>query len=346
MKKIKKGLISSTIGYVLGIILLIMGVVVVPYSMVIQPYAEYIRYKDSAVTINAVVSDIYEYEDSDDDEHYEIYLSYDYRDKQYRDVLWETISTDRYNVGDIVTVKISIDEPEYVLKSNRGTGGLEFILVVYAMIVAGIVYDRSFYNTKKNDDLKFIDGRMIVNDLSPKAFIAVINAVFGFLAGMCGAWFFLSSMGINLNFVPGVLFIAIITFIATLCYIYRIPQKGYRINIHRCLKKWSENDGETTFNYVQFEAIRKTSHGGKVFSRAEENVNYYLVMKGENIKEIYDTRKWILSGDDNNLRVDMKKADVIKVLFRVCIDAVVCPVIMFFIPLLYEVVAQIASRLI
>lgn len=70
----------------------------------------YNRYSDSFATVEATITDIAEWEDSDGDTHYDVYICYSYGEKQYK-TEYSKYSSSMYE-GQTISVKIDPENPD------------------------------------------------------------------------------------------------------------------------------------------------------------------------------------------------------------------------------------------
>ena len=109
-----------------------------------KPYVDHQKHKKAAVDVNAVVSRVEVNEDSEGDKDYEIYLNYSYLEKDYKDIYWEEIASEDYVRGQQIVIRIDSENPEYVLKNDVGTRGFIIVILAFAIVVAGVIYESHF----------------------------------------------------------------------------------------------------------------------------------------------------------------------------------------------------------
>lgn len=291
------------------VVIIAFFLIIGPYGIAIKPYAEYLRYKDVAAEVEAEISYINVYEDSDDNKQYELYMTYTYDGVPYEDIYWETVSADRYNMGDIVSIKILPENPTYIMSTEIGTIGMNVTMLLYSIALAGLIYERSFYCTKENSGKRYITDKMLATSLRPRAFLAIAQVLIFTCSGIYSAKLFMPELVGNLTLAnvllaAGVLFVCI-TVIKTL----NLPKKGFVFGVHRCVSKWNEDGNDTTISHTRFDRIDKTNHGGKVFDRAIEGFQYYVVQNSKGyVCEIFDITRWTPKVEDRSLKSGSKFA--------------------------------------
>jgi len=125
----KKVLLKIFVWLLIAVIV-VFNLIVLPYGLAMKPYSEYLRHKDVAVEVEANVSYIHIYEDSDDDKQYELYMTYTYDGVFYEDIYWETISSDKYEVGDSVVIKVLPENPAHIMSADIGARGIKIVMFV------------------------------------------------------------------------------------------------------------------------------------------------------------------------------------------------------------------------
>lgn len=333
MKKILKCL------FVIGCLMAVGFSAVLFFSSVAIQYADYLEHKGSLVSVPATVSRVQEYEDSDDDVRYNIYLSYEYDDDFYENVFWESKSKSQYDEGDEINVKISSDDPEYIKPTDIGGGSLIFVLLVISSIVAACIHDTWFYKNKNVNDIRFIDEKVIMRELSPKLNFALANVAFGYGVGFVGSVFFLPDLINNMAFAFWGCLIGLVLLFIGIIRTLNLSDSEYSINVHKCLNCWSENDGDTTSNYVSFENIHEKSHGKKIFEHAVPGVPYYVLRnKRGSIMEIYDVHTWKLDVDFAGFKEGRRKS-----VLKGIIGFLSAGAIMFLVPVVFRIISQIIA---
>ncbi len=326
------------------VLIVVVGAFAVAFSYgITNPYSDYLENKDDLVQINALVSNMREFEDSEDDTYYKIYLTYEYDGELYENIYWEDTYKDDFSIGKEIEVEISSVNPKYIRKTDIGKRYLIIILISISGVLAAVIYSAGFYKIKSTDDLRIIDENAIARELSPCAVYAFINGVIGFGVSMYGASLFLPEIVTNRK---NAILIVVVGF-ALLCWtILRTKKSGvgeYTITTNLCTKKWSESDGDSSSDYVRFENIPGNIRTGrKVYSHSEEGKYYYVLSntKGE-IREVYDVKKWVLKVDNDNWDKAGKK-----VVLNAFANALLISVVVFFIPLILKLTSlSLAGKL-
>ncbi len=306
------------------------------FAVFISDYAQHEKYEGTFVKVNATVSKVTEYYDSDDGDSYKIYLSYECGDKLYKDVYWMETSSDDYSRGDKLNIEVSSVNPEYINQSGKLANQIVFIFALLSIATSWFVYSSSFYKTGKNlDERRILNEKMIIYELSPKAVSALMNSLFGFGAVMCGGAVFMPSVYTTNGWAEMFFVFGIIIFILLALRVHNVSKERIVIDSHKCKATWTESDGDTTSEYVQFEGIIEKSHGRKVYAHAQSGNTYYVLKnKKRQVREIYDVNEWTVSVDNNNLN-----SAAWKVVRRYFIETLVVSVFMFLVPFLYDLMA-------
>ena len=308
------------------------------FAIFVSDYAQYEKYDGTFVKVNAMVSKVTEYYDSDDGDSYKIYLSYECGDKKYTDVYWMKTTSDDYSKGDILTVEVSSDNPEYINQSGKLSNQIAFIFVILSVVTSWFVYSSSFYKKgKTRDDRRILNEKMIIHELSPKAVSVLMNSLFGFGASMCGGAVFMSSVYTTNGWAEMFFAMGIIIFILLATRVHKVSKERIIIDSHRCKATWTESDGDTTSEYVQFEGIAGKSHGRKIYAHAQTDKTYYVLKNKKGcVREIYDVNEWAVTVDNDNLT-----SAAWKVVRRYFIESLVVSVFMFLVPCLYDLMARV-----
>jgi len=334
----KKVLLKIFVWLLIAVIV-VFNLIVLPYGLAMKPYSEYLRHKDVAVEVEANVSYIHIYEDSDDDKQYELYMTYTYDGVFYEDIYWETISSDKYEVGDSVVIKVLPENPAHIMSADIGARGIKIVMFVYAIVAVIVLYEKNFYSIKESSDKLFITDKMIANTLRPRGLLGISQALIFSGAGMYAAKLFMPELMEEIT-VANVLFaIGMAFFCIAVVKMLKLSEKGYSFGVFRCAEKWTDSDGDSTTYYTRFEYIEKTNHGGKVYDRAVVGNEYYIVqnLKGY-IREIYDTKKWIPAVEDRSLKTGSKYA-----LKRCCVELFLGSAFVFVFAWVFKIVANIIA---
>lgn len=305
---------------VLGIIFLCI-VLLYPVKMMyqgIQEYRSYIYYADRVVPVTAKITDMQELQDSDNEEYYELYVSYKYEDIDINNAYWMTTYSDDYKKGDVITIKVDPDNPKHILEhyekiENQLTLGLAF----FSITICALSWLMMNCMKKKNN------GKCIITDV--KICKNLMTWVFYPMS-------FLLSYGVAIvtevvyardlvNGSVGIISICLglILFIYTLVNIITIPKRPYKLTLQKCIncyeKEYDDSDGGTSrIRFADFSNVKG------VRCDADVGIEYYLVQNHKDkVKGCYNKYLFDLKLEDKSL-----KKGTLLLVFRMIFTELVC----------------------
>lgn len=248
-------------------------------------YREYAWHAKNFVTIDARVMECYHFKDDDGYDRYEVYIAYEYGDKKVDYKLWDGHSTEEYDVGDEIEIRISSKNPEYVDKGRNGGDSFILSLILFALIP--YVFTELLHKPLRKKESRYfvITKEMLVHDVKPK--VTNMFAKISFAAGvvLVAESLFISHIFTATSAVVGMIFLIIS---AVLGYFVKRGIKKFnpdkvRIVLDTCLRREIEGSGEDTITVTHFSKCGRISGEVGVIGRS-----YYVVECDGDYANLYD----------------------------------------------------------
>ena len=261
-------------------------------------YYKFEKYKDTAVPVIGTVSKVKEVDD-DGDTDYRVYVTYEYDGILYEDIKVATFDENNYHIGEKVQFNVAPDKPDFIFKWETGTFG-SIVAILFLSIACCILTELIHKKTGSQfGDTKIITDTMIANDLKPKFGVFSSKILISISTSFVIGHYMLPNLfgegTRNTGFVFGIL--ALIIYILAIKSVLRIPEKEYKLDIHKCLKQWSEGSGDDTTYYTLFSNYPKVTGRYGIVGR-----NYYFVKnKHDRMCQLYDMEYWQPAVEDATL---------------------------------------------
>lgn len=286
-------------------VIVVVIVMFLAYYFGISYYAEYMNHKDAVVLQNATVTNITEHTDYDSDDYYKIYISYIYNDTECIDVYWDTEYSRKYDVGDVVEIKIDPDNPGYILdEETRG----DIMIFIILIAVAGLIYyktDKRYENkVEMLGEKKLITDKKIAFDLRPKILTAAAEILISIAVGTVILYCLLAELFyVGYLWWMAVVFVLGVAFqVLAISLISKMPEKKYSLNSLVCEQKWIDNFDDSTNYYVKFPGVYKVSCNKLDYLQMCEGSHYYVLQKQNgDVRGIYPISEWRLAVEDRSL---------------------------------------------
>jgi len=267
--------------------------------------AEYYKYKDVAVSVPAIVSEVNVYDDSDNNKEYKTYIDYEYDGKTYSGIYWGTFSSKK-TVGQQVVIKIIPDNPTHIFGDDIGAGDLNGATYMFCVVMNVLFF--CVYETRKNkneDSLKVVDANEVYAVTKPRMIFMMIFVSIAF-ARIILLYLYPSFVNYDNSSLSTfiVIIVSIVLVIHKLIECRSYSFNNYCLERKSCTDKDTSYDGEGNkeynlcFGYQEFSCtvdLFHQTHIGDVF--------LLLLDKKKEILKVYDAKNstYVLCVNDDEL---------------------------------------------
>lgn len=309
---------------------LIIGIIVIcvtcysVYFFSIRNYAEYLNRKDTVVSQKAVVSRVYEGEDSDDDEYYDYYVTYEYEGKEYKDIYFTREYSDIYEKGAMLNIRIDSVDPAYIFHGKRGDAAFFIIFAIISVFMGAFENLFYYYKQRRDVQIREITDKMIAKDLRPKGLLiaAIAGICFGFSV-LLGDKLMPELFG-GIYIVWGVIFLIAGMVFQILALMFVKKKRNYTFTSRVCQRKWiDDSDDENIKYYAKFdELISKDLTKVEYIEMCEGSVYYLVINHRGKICNIYPASIWRPAIEDRSL-IEPKRVLIKEIWLNLCIAVAV-----------------------
>lgn len=272
-------------------------------SLGITTYNEYQYYKINAVPVTAEITQIEE-EDNEGTTDYKMYVSYEYNDTVVTNNHWKTLGNNHAPLGSEITIKIDPDNPVFIFKEDDGLTffvlALAFLAIMYCVFTEMIRKKSKSKLGEKN----ILTDKMLANDLKPRFLVYLSKLMVFFFFGLTlGSFVMPEAFGTDTR-ITGFVFLVLSMLVIYFAFkqIASMPKKQYKMNINKCIRKWSEGSGEDETFYTTFDKFGTVKENHGILG------NRYYIIEDHNgfLRQIYDVTHWYPQIEDPSLTYGSK----------------------------------------
>ncbi len=276
-----------------AIVLSVFCLVILPFinfiiNSAIEDNADYYRYKDNVVTIQAVVSRVVEVSSGEDDS-YKTYLTYEYNGRVYDSILWGNFSTER-EVGSRVSVQIPPSNPSHIFKNDNGGDAIKIGSYFYGILVLLLL--NTYGLIRNTDESTLIDADFVFKHTKPHTYAFVAFAAVFFIRILL-LRFHPLYVTVDSSMLSTVIVTAISLVLAAYILLRAISYtfEDYKLVQDVCCKRSVDNSGEDTSYETKFS--RGTLKTKSAYENVREGGSCWLLTKANGkLLDAFDTMRW------------------------------------------------------